>query len=500
MKILLVSTKLSFGDSRWLPLGLAYISAVLKQNGFKDIYGIDTGYLKDWKDFEERIKKIEPDVVGISSPINGVARTRMATKIVKKNFPDTKIIFGGPHPSVSPQEAILEPHIDAIAMGEGEYTMLEVCERIQENDSLRRVKGIWYKENGEIIKNEPREPIKNLDELPLPDREIFDIETCLKKELMWPLPLPGLFTMASRGCYFKCSFCHPLTDRIYGGKGVRYRSPDNVIKELKILKKKYKIRSTLFEDDTFTVNRKWVLEFCKKLYHEDLDLSWWAHSRVNTLNREIVKAMRKAGCKVITFGVESGSARIRNGILNKNITKDEIREGIKLCKEEKVISQVGIMIGTPTETEEDIRETYRLLKETKPEIVWVSITTPYPGTPLYERVTKEGTLLLKSYEDFQRTTLEQIKLEYLTPEDLEKWRRRLTRLNFSFFFLNEPWYLKICLRRWFYMLIEQKKAMEIVREMTTSGIKDMFKIFACSSNPVLSKIGDKLLGIQIFHR
>ncbi len=431
--------------SFWLPLGLAYIGAVLKKNNF-DISAIDMRFLKTRDEFARRVKKENTDIVGIyTNSINYDAVLEIAKQV--KNISDAFIISGGPQPSILPEQTLENETIDAVVVGEGELTTLEAVSALERGKSLEGIKGIWFKEEGRIRKNEGRDPIEDLDSLPFPERDLFPIKEILKKPQLSPLNYPSLHIMGSRGCMYGCSFCQPTLRCIFGNKP-RFRSADNIISEMEMLKEKYGIRSIVFQDDTFTEDKPLVLEFCKKLKEKGLDIPWWCHSRANTIDEEIAKEMKSAGCSVVCFGLESGSQRILDSILTKGITVEQSINAGRICKKNKIVITADIMIGSPTETKEDIMLTEKMLNEIKPEVVSVSVASPIPGTYLYEKVKKEGLILARKSADFDRVALEKMRLEHLTKDDLLSFRKRIGH-DFSLpLFLKEGYYARLCLRRW----------------------------------------------------
>lgn len=445
--------------SFWLPLGLAYIGAVLKQNSF-DVSAIDMRFLKTRNEFVRRIKKENPDVIGIYTNSVNYDAVLDVTKQIKE-ISRAFIISGGPQPSILPEQTLKNESIDAVVVGEGELTTLEAVAALEDGKSLEGIRGVWFKEGGRIRKNEGREPIEDLNSLPFPERDLFPIKEILKKPQLSPLNYPSLHIMGSRGCMYGCSFCQPTLRCIFGNKP-RFRSADNIISEIEMLKEKYKIKSIVFQDDTFTANKPLVLDFCKKLKGKRLDIPWWCHSRANTIDEEIAREMKSAGCSVVCFGLESGSQRILDNVLTKGITVEQSINAGRICKKNKIAITADIMIGSPTETKEDIELTEKMLNEIKPEVISVSIASPIPGTYLYERAKKEGLILAKKSADFDRVAVEKMRLDHLTKDDLISFRKRMAH-DFSLpLFLKEGYYTRLCLRRWLSHLKNLKGALIIL--------------------------------------
>ncbi len=395
------------------PLGVAYIASFLREKG-KAVKIFDGTFLSE-EEVIEGLKKYIPDLIGITVHSMTVENDFAFAEKIKKILPDVKIIFGGPHPTIMPEHCLDNDSVDIVVIGEGENTMFDLSNN---PDNLERVDGIYYKENGKITKNKPREFIKHLDSLPFPSRDLLDIRYFRS----------GATIMCSRGCLFNCAFCQPTLRKIFGP--LRLRSPKNIVGEIVYLIKKYKTKLILLHDDTFTANKKWAMEVCDEIIAKKLEFKWICKGRINTVDIELLQKLKEAGCTDIEFVVESGSEQIRNKILNKNISNDHIINVFKMCYDAGIKPTAFIMIGSPFETKETLNDTVELLKKIKPAHTVVSITTPMPGTFLYDMCKENDLINAKSMSEFDFVRNITIKHKYITQEDIFNTRRKIKMITY----------------------------------------------------------------------
>lgn len=410
MKILLVDPPYerlqNFKITPNYPLGLAYLASYLNEKGHKALYlNLDwdpslpainpfsrrdlmeryNRYLKEispdsnhivWSEFKEILLNYKPDIVGISTLSVKVKSAFKLAEIVKKVNKNIITVFGGHHSQIFVKE-ILEKvaDIDFIVLKEGEGTMLELANELQKKSSARfdNIAGLAYRDNKEnIIFTEPRPLIEELDNLPYPSPCYY-----YSKGKFIKLPIPSV--MASRGCPYNCNYC--ASNNMWGRR-VRFRSPQDVISEIKYIIANQKERFLSFYDDCFTLNKKWLMEFCGLIIKEKLKINWQCITSINLVDEEVFKKIIQAGCVKVNIGIESGSERILK-IANKNISLDVVRRIFKLAKKYKISTTAYIMLGFPTETEYDIRLTQKIIKEIKPNWVYCNVLIPLPGTAFY---------------------------------------------------------------------------------------------------------------------
>jgi radical SAM superfamily enzyme YgiQ (UPF0313 family) len=371
-------------DARVVPIGLYYIGAVLKENQ----YDVE---ILNWHDIHKTPHKIEdtigkkrPDVIGFSimhaNRWGGIDIARTAKKIL----PEVKIVFGGIGTTFLWEHLLRHfKEIDFAVLGEGEYSFLNLVRCIEKGDheGIKEIKGIAFRDETRIVKNEKTEVIQNLDKLPMPSK-YFDFQ----------------HLSSSRGCPSNCTFCG--SPQFWGHK-VRFHSPEYFVEQLEQLYQK-DITFFYISDDTFTMRKDRVIEICKKIIEKDLKITWFAISRVNFVDEEMLYWMRKAGCIQISYGVESGSEEIRK-VLNKNIKTDDIKRAFALTTKYGILSRAYFIYGSPGENYETIQETIDLIHEIKPLSTIFYILDIFPGTALYEdfkrRTMLNDDVWLKRIED-----------------------------------------------------------------------------------------------------
>jgi len=449
MRVLLVYLELLKNE----PIGLMYIGTVLKKAGHSvKIIGIEK------RNYERVLLKqvliFNPDVVGLSivTPLAGEAQ-RLA-KLIKDNYPAICLIAGGPHPTLLPYETLKEKNIDICVIGEGELTALDLLESLSQKRPLDKIQGIAFLRAGNLIVTDPREYIKDLDSLPFVDRELMP-ERTIYGRAGYPLENPCAFLMTIRGCPYECSFCKPGLDKIFGSR-VRRRSPANVAQEIMELKRKYGIRGLWINDDTFTFDAAWVDKFCDLIIKNKVGISWYINARVNNVDEGLFIKMRDAGCISVVLTPETGSERIRNLVLNKQITDKDVEEAFKICHKIGLPVQANIMLGSPTETEEDLKLSLELVRNIQPCYMNVSYTTALPGTYLYEQYLSEmsSSQYYKEYENYDFGSFKKIASQ-IPDNQLKKARRFIESkygknsfVNRARHFLLYPEFRMILFKRW----------------------------------------------------
>ena len=274
------------------PLGLCYISAYLKMKGFHDVKGVDLN-IDSIEDLKRSLTDDENNIVGIYCATKSFDESIAIAKIAKKN--GSKVIMGGPHPTLCPEEILQNENVDFVVIGEGEISFYELVTALYENKSFEEIEGIGYKTNqGDLVVKDNNKFVKDLDSLPFPDRELFDPHK---------YPSVAMTVMANRGCPYACKNCKPALDLICGK--YRIRSVENMLTEIKdVIIGKYHYNSLHFVDNDLTVHKKWITEFCNKIIEEKLEFTWGCQGGTKTLNKELMTLMKNAGCTNIGIGIE----------------------------------------------------------------------------------------------------------------------------------------------------------------------------------------------------
>lgn len=376
----------------FIPLGIAYLGAVAEKEGH-EVTVIDCQAEKlTYEAFRSRIGKIPSDVIGVTATTLLYKSAMQLITIAKQVHPQAFTMLGGSHGTFWDENALNEyPSLDIVVRREGETTFIEALDRLQTKTSLNNVLGITFRnQEGKIISNPDRPFLEDLDALPFPAHHLLPLDALKRMgKVLFPL-------ITSRGCVYWCDFCS--TVRMFG-RGYRMRSPKNVVDEMEMIHNKYGVNQVTFYDDAFTVNRERVMKICEELHARKLDLIWDCGTRVDMVDRELLKTMHVAGCIAVWLGVESGSEAILYA-MNKRIKLDQTRLAYKTAHEVGLMTIANTVLGFPGETEQTARETINFIKELNPDDVGFYVATPYPGTPMYEQVKKNGWLRVTDFDKY----------------------------------------------------------------------------------------------------
>ena len=396
------------------PLGLAYIASVLRKNQYRvSVIDFNVGGYNP-RLLSLALEDERPKILGISAHTETYCNAIKIATQAKSALPDIKIVLGGTHPTVMYHEAATEPSIDIVAIGEGEYTMLELADYFfKDIGELARIKGIAFKQDGIVILTPERPFIQNPDELPFPSRGLF------------PMPLyktPGQVLSSRGGCPYNCHFC--AVNNIWKG-GRRFRSPENVINEIEFIARNYELNEISFADDAFTMNRTHTMEICKLAQQLPFKWRWKCATRVDLVDAELLNEMHRAGCYSITYGIEAGSQEVLNAI-GKRITLDQVRSAVSMTLQAGINVLCAFMFPHPYDTEDTIRAQKSFMKELKAAgvVSTMSFTTPFPGTYYYEHRDELGiNINASSWSEFDcrhllftTPSLSKEKLDFLLDE------------------------------------------------------------------------------------
>jgi anaerobic magnesium-protoporphyrin IX monomethyl ester cyclase len=382
------------------PLGPLYLSAYLKNTNVGEVGVFDVTFAKGAQEFEQYLQAKRPRLIGIQAIITTRTRTRNMLHIARSM--GIPVVVGGPDASAS-YEQYLNWGATYAVIGEGEETSTELLQFVtkQSDIGIKDIRGLAYKNNGQIVKNGNRPLIQNLDHIPFPDWKAIYIDRYLD---LWHKKngYTSLQILASRGCPFGCAWC----SRAVFGRTVRRRSVDNVIGEMKALSNLFNPDSIWFADDTFTMEKSWVEAFSEKVTRSGLVLPFRCFTRADQVTPEILSKLKSAGCRLIHMGVESGSQQVLDA-MNKGQKVETIRKASNYIHDAGIEINYFIMFGYPGEKLKDIRATETLIKETKPESIGFSIAYPVPGTEFYQSVkdylVKDIDLLWeKTIQDIQQ--------------------------------------------------------------------------------------------------
>lgn len=394
------------------PLGLCSMATLLRKNGIKV-------HLEDFQASEKGTEQIlplieqyHPKVIGISATTTSFYQAKKMAKTIKKYYPEITLIIGGIHGSAMPEETLTMSDFNIVVRGEGEITILELIEKLLSKDNdLSTIQGISYKTfSGEIIHNQERSLITDLDTLPAPDKALTDLYLYYQKGAI----------LTGRGCPNQCIFC---SCGAFCGNKYRPRSVQHILGEIKDTINRFGIDQFEIHDDTFTISKSRVASFCKEVTEEGLEITWGCQSRVTTIDEELAKVMFDAGCRSIQFGVESGNQAVLNSI-KKGITLNQVEKAVMGAHKAGISNIIcTFMIGHPEDTRDTIKDTVDFalrLHDLGVTITPFTVLTPLPGTDVYHHAQEYGINIFD--DDWERYTFSRVNMEtkHLKAEELQE--------------------------------------------------------------------------------
>lgn len=375
-------------EGSWMNHGLAILSSAARQAGH-EVSLLDLRRMTGWDDFARQAAQCGAAVFGITLMSVDFDAGVKCARLIRKHGGAARIVVGGPHASICPDELQAEDCFDVIVQGEGEITFPKLLEDLAGGRPLPR-----------LVQGQRPE---NLDECPWADRDLF---RCPEAPFVAFLPPPFVTLIAGRGCLYNCSYCQPAEKLIFGGK-VRRRSVENVIRELIFLRDKFRFKSFMIHDDCITEDRPWVMTFCRRLKAEGFDQPFVGQSRADIICRhpDMVDALYEAGLRLFIIGLESGSDRVLK-FLRKGCTREQNLAAARICRERGIKIWANYMLGLPTETKEELLETYSMLEEIRPYHCSPAFYTPHPGSDLFAWGQQRGIHLIKNHGDYRRNSYE----------------------------------------------------------------------------------------------
>ena len=428
------------------PKWLAYATGVLEEQSH-EVRLVDAVARKwDEETTIEDVEEFRPDLIVVETNFSSLHSDMQLTGLLKKTT-GCKTVLVGPPTSQFAESILQNDGIDIVARFEYDFTLKEIADAIDKDKGFRNVKGISYKGNGKIVHNPDRRftTSEDLDKIPFVSR-VYKKHLNIKQYFLSQSLYPEVQIFTGRGCPFKCTFCSwPQT--LMGGK-YRVRSVQNVVDELQYIKEELpEVKEVFFEDDTFTIEQGRIRAICKEILDRKLKITWSCNARAN-LNYETLKDMKKAGCRLLIVGYESGSDEILRDI-KKGITTKQMIEFTKDAKKAGLMIHGDFIIGLPGETKRTAEQTTRFIKELKPNILQVAVATPIPGTEFYRWVKENGFLLVNDMkESIDAQGYQKCIVSYpeFTKEDIEDYvDSALREYYLSFAYL--PTAVKNILRR-----------------------------------------------------
>tara|TARA_B100000315_G_scaffold33741_1_gene28452 strand:- start:11641 stop:13104 length:1464 start_codon:yes stop_codon:yes gene_type:complete len=411
------------GAGSTLPsIGLLGLASVVRKAGHKvkivEAASSNLSYRKSLS----LILESQPDIVGFTAVTSSIYKAARLSQMIKENRPEIKVIIGGPHITAAPEETMSKfPQFDIAAIGEGEDTLKEFAASLENNGRLKDIPGILFRENNHYIKTEQRKLIKNLDNLPFPAWDLIEnFPRGYKPAAFNCKRLPAAYLISARGCPHLCIFC----DTSVFSRQYRAFSAEYIIEMIKVLKTDYGVREILFEDDTFVIFKKRLIQLCETLIKEKIDITWSCNGRANAVKPDILRLMKKAGCWQIAYGIESGDPKILE-FSRKRIKIDQMRQALEWTHNEGILTKGFFILGFPLETEDTLKRTIAFAKSSYLDDISVNQMTPFPGSEMYRVGEKYGSIN-KNWE--KMNLLDVVFVPHgLTKEKLDMFQRKLLK-------------------------------------------------------------------------
>ncbi len=417
-------------NSNFPPLGLASVAASAQEAGYStkiidcniespSVDDFEAFFMTNYANKYEDIK-----FIGLTSMTCNIKKAYKIAQLCKKYYPQATIVFGGVHATFVSDEVINKPFVDMVIAGEGELTMLDILA----GKNPKEIKGLIYKETDvnsgrRVIINQPRERILDLDKLPMTAYDLLPVSKYRPAKGSYKR-LPAMAMMTSRGCPGLCTFCSKTL-----GMRLVFTSAKKIFNEITYLIEKYGIKEILFYDDTFTVNKKNVIELCDLLIEHKTDITWTCFARVDFIDQEMLHKMKKAGCHQIMYGVENIDESVLKNI-NKKINLQQVFDAVKWTKEAKIECRLAFMVGNPGDSEEIVKKNIKFINKLNPDLLIVNITTPFPGTEMFKWAQGKGLILSYDWDDYNLAS-PVMKLEDMSVEEIKELYRLMYR---SFYF------------------------------------------------------------------
>lgn len=392
------------------PLGILSIASFVEAHGYSvRILDVHAERLDD-TEVVARVTEARPRYVGISVLTNMAIPAQYIARLCKQTVPDCQVICGGVHAEAMPEAMLANGAIDAVVRGDGEEAMLEILR----GRPFPEILGLSYRDGYEVIHNPPRRVEMDLDRFPMPAYHLVDFSNYFPAVGSYR-NLPAINMLMTRGCPGKCTFCNSAFTTL------RSRSAASVVAQVKLLRYKYGVRQIQFYDDTFTVAKKTVLEFCRKLMDDKVDVTWTAYIRGDCFNEEMAAAMKGAGCHQVLIGVETGDVEIMRNI-GKLIDKARYAQTVKIAHMHGIEVRGSFIIGNMGETRQTMEATLQYAKDLDLDLFQLSISTPYPGTQLYRDAVAQGLLVHKNWSEYGQGRV-LVRLPDLAPEEVYAFER-----------------------------------------------------------------------------
>lgn len=401
------------GGLKYPPMGITFLAATIREKGYAVKIFDANVEKKPFKQLFKILDEYKPNIVGLSFTSLLAESAHYFADLIKKKDPNIIIIAGGYHSTVVPLEIIKDKNFDFVVIGEGENTIIEWLEHYKnKQNNFDQIKGLVFRKGDEIIQTEHRELIPDIDSVPFPAYDLLPIN---KYSSLASTRKPYVTFIRSRGCPFRCLFCgvQKMFGRMY-----RCQTPEKTISEIDILIKDFGVKEINFKDSDFLIDKQNVTKFCQLLIEKKHNLIWTCNARVDMVNEEILELMKQAGCKLITFGVESGNQEILDH-LKKDIKIHQTKETVFLTKKIGIKCALDIILGGIGETKKTFNQTLKFVKEIDPDYVAFTYLTAFPGSELYSKSLENNWFIKGKSNDYDYENL-QLNATKMSDEELSK--------------------------------------------------------------------------------
>ncbi len=377
------------------PIYLAYLVAIVRESGHQPIFLDAVIEELGIEEFARRVERIAPDLAVLECSTPSIDYDLETVSALKRRLESLKTVLIGSHPTVYHREIIGEnPAVDAICRGEFDYTVRDLVRAEAAGQPWDGVEGLTWRDGESIRVNPERPPIEDLDRIPFPARDLVASPFYRQGTFRGKRPTT---VVTSRGCPFRCTYC--LWPSTLYGREFRARSAENVVDELEEAITRFGVDEVYFDDDSMALDRDRMLEICRLIVERDLKFEWIAQCRVDSMDGEVLRAMKRSGCRYIRFGVESGSPKMLK-IMRKGITVERVMETFRLARQAGIRTQAFFLFGIPGETWETVAETIEFAKKLRPGSAQFAVAIPHPGTELFRTATERGWIHYDKWEDF----------------------------------------------------------------------------------------------------
>jgi len=405
----------SIGGELWPQTGLAYLAAVAREQGCAvELFdAMALGWR--WEESLAQASRFAPNLIVILVTTPTFTNDAAYTQAIRKILPEAQIALVGTHVTALPEDSLLESQADFGILGEAEPVLAEMLMRWP--DELERVSGLARWQGAQVIRNPEQMFVESLDDLPDPARDLLPIH---RYRMPFTEGRPFATVIPCRGCPYPCTFCRAGD---VWGKKVRVRSPERVVRELLEIQNRFGIRDVAFMTDSLLTNREWAMNLFREMISGGIELDWIANARADQVDPELLGLMKQSGCRLISFGIESGCQEMLDS-MKKHLTLEQCREGIRMTRKAGIAAFAYFILGLPGETRDTIRETIRFARTLHADYVNFHIATPFPGTEFYEQARTNGWLISNRWEDYEEEGSAVVSYPDLSASDLVAAQKR----------------------------------------------------------------------------